>query len=182
MNTYARAGRNVLKLLFKKMNLFSEPRMDGDKILYPTIPDKREVKVSDDLDIEKGGYKPYHGITKGRGKREYRCRIFTWGAVAGLIELPLQGHEKETLMHIICQAHMRFKLPSHIIIAENVRGFTYDDRDNVGKILSQTETETITIYTLDETQKIFIRDAVQFTELRKFFNKESKGVLDSPIE
>ncbi len=182
MNTFARAGRNVLKLLFRNINLFSEPRMDGDKILYPTIPDKREVKVSDSLDIEKGGYKPYYGINKGRTKREHRCKIFTWGAVAGLIELPLQGHEKETLMHIICQAHMRFKLPSHVVIAENVRVFTYDDRDNVGAIISQTEAETITIYTLDDTEKILIRDAVQSTELRKFFDKESKGLLNSPIE
>jgi hypothetical protein len=89
---------------------------------------------------------------------------------------------QDTLMHMICDTHMKLKLPTHIVIASNRKAFTYDDTNNVGAILSESESETITIYALDNTQKVLISDSVMSTELRKYLNKSSEGTLNSPIE
>ncbi|MCU0660542.1 MAG: hypothetical protein MUD00_02955 [Candidatus Pacebacteria bacterium] len=91
MNTIARGGKTVLKTLFLKMNIFGDVKIDIENrsVTYPKLPEKREVIVSKHSpEMEEGGYKEYQGKIRGCTKREDRCKVFTWSAVIGLIEIP----------------------------------------------------------------------------------------------
>lgn len=174
MNTIARVGKTALKTLFSKMNVFGELKIDIalKTVTYPKPP-KKEVLVSKHSpEMEEGGYKEYQGKTRGCTKQEDRHKVFTWSTVIGLVEIPLSQFKKEdTLFGMICVTHMRlkprghhmiFQTPTHIIIAKNNRWFKYDDTDGstLGNILEQEESETITIYAIEQVWQQMIWDAI----------------------
>ncbi len=165
MNTIARVGKKALETLFLKMNVFGEIKINLEnlKIRKPKKSEKREIILSNEKpDMEEGGYKAYESITKGRTKRENRCKIFTWSAVIGLVEIPQDRiHEQNTLYGMICSTHIQliprghhmiFKNPTHIIIAKNKKWFEIDDTDGptLGNILTQDESEIISIYSIEQ--------------------------------
>lgn len=185
MNTIARVGKTVLKTLFSKMNIFGELKIDieNTSVTYPKLPDKREVIVSNhNPEMEEGGHKEYQGKVRWCTRREDRCKIFTWSAVIGLVEIPSELLKREnTLFDMICAIHlelktrgfeMRHRTPTHIIIAKNNKWFKYDDKDGptLGNILEQSESETITIYSIEQVWQQMIWDNI---ESREFFKTRS---------
>ncbi|MCU0660541.1 MAG: hypothetical protein MUD00_02950 [Candidatus Pacebacteria bacterium] len=61
---------------------------------------------------------------------------------------------------------MMFKTPTHIVIAKNNKWFKYDDTDGptLGNILEQNESETITIYSIEQVWQQMIWDYVAINE------------------
>ena len=175
MNTITRVGKTVLKTLFSKMYIFGELEIDIESrsAIYPKLPEKREIIISKyDPEMEEGGHKEYQGKLRGCTKREDRCKIFTWSAVIGLIEIPPKLLKyQNTLFHMICITHMKnedrefqmmLNVPTHIVIAKNNKWFKYDDKDGptLGNILEQRESETIIIYSIERVWQQMISDHI----------------------
>lgn len=188
MNTIARVGKTVLKTLFSKMNVFGELKIDIGSLSIdrPKLPEKKEIILPDDSpEMEDGGYKAYQGKTRGCTKREDRCKIFTWSATIGLVEIPLDLFKKEdTLFGMICRIHiqlkprgyqMMFRTPTHIIIARNNKWLKYDDKDGptLGNILAQDESETIYIYSIEQVWQQMIWDTIATFKLTNSQNTGS---------
>lgn len=188
MNTIARVGKTVLKTLFSKMNIFGELKIDieSTSVTYPKLPDKREVIVSNHSpEMEEGGYKEYQGKVRGCTKRQDRYKIFTWSAVIGLVEIPPEFITKEnTLYRMISETHldlrargfeMRFRVPTHIVVAKNNKWFKYDDTDGptLGNILEESESETITIYSIEQVWQQMIWDCIASEEFFKTRSMQS---------
>lgn len=169
MNTVTKTGKTTLRVLFSKIDLFNNYKTNPTftRLIKTENPERKILTPKDFPEMENGGYKEYRGIIKGSTKREFRCKIFTWSSVIGLIEIDLNQYEKETTLYVmICLTHQRikprghgmiFETPTHIIIAENYRGFTYDDSVK-NKVLSSNESETVTIYSIEPVWQQMIWD------------------------
>lgn len=165
MNTFAKAGRNVLSLFFAKKEIFSTTRYE-EMGMVRVLP--RKVIISKEpIDLEK----EYMAHMVGSLGRENNYKIFLWNAELVLNEIILVSNEYEgKLIELMIElmAESTISTPTHIVIAEKKEWDDFSELDfNLGKSrdkAQQYSQEEVTIYSLNEKQKQIITSSVEYAK------------------